>query len=65
MTDGKVNRRILEAIRENSRGDQAVLEFLTKLVYEEAEHSGQWWWKKTYTPLVTEYVKKWEHNNEN
>jgi hypothetical protein len=63
MSDGKVNPRILKAIRENSEGDTAVVEFLTDLLYEEAQHPGQWWWRDTYKKKVKEYAARWENDD--
>ena len=65
MGDGKINERILKGIRENSKNDDKLYEFLINLIYEEAEHPGQWWWKDIYRKKIEKYSEKWGENNEN
>lgn len=65
MSDFKINERILESIRENSEGDKALENFLIDLIYEEADHSGQWWWKDTYRKLFDKYLADWREGDEN
>ena len=64
MTDGRINEQILAKLREHSQGDGQVTSFLIDLLYEEAEHSGQWWWKKNYRSKVQEYSEDWEGSSE-
>lgn len=65
MSDFKINERILESIRENSEGDEVVERFLIDLIYEEANHPGQWRWKETYRKLVDKYSADWREGDEN
>ncbi|MEM2942810.1 MAG: hypothetical protein QXT81_05260 [Candidatus Bathyarchaeia archaeon] len=65
MSNFKINERILEIIRENSEGDEVIRRFLTDLIYEEADHPGQWWWKETYRKLVDKYSADWREDDEN
>ena len=54
----KESQKRLKEIKENSK-DQVITEFLIDLVYTEAEHAGQWWWKETYKRKIKEYFEKW------
>jgi len=65
MGDFKINERILESIRENSEGDKVLENFLIDLIYEEANHPGQWWWKDTYRKLIDKYLADWREGYEN
>jgi hypothetical protein len=64
MSNIKINQRILEGIAEHSGGDEVIERFLIDLVYEEAEHTGQWWWKSEYKRLVDRYSAAWEASDE-
>lgn len=64
MGSAKINERILEGIRGSCEGDEVMRTFLIQLVYEEADHPGQWWWKETYKKLVDEHSASWEERNE-
>jgi hypothetical protein len=64
MSNRKINPRILEKIRQNNEGDDAIAEFLIDLIYEEAEHPEGWWWNRTYTKKVKQYSKKWGNADE-
>jgi hypothetical protein len=65
MNNIKINEQILDGIRENCTDDRVIEEFLTELIYEEAEHPGQWWWKDTYKKIIEKYSPNWEEKNEN
>jgi hypothetical protein len=64
MSSIKINQRILEGIAEHSDGDKVIEAFLIDLVYEEAEHPGQWWWKEVYKKLVDRSAAAWEAGDE-
>lgn len=64
MSSVKINERILEGIAEHSGGDEVVETFLIGLVYEEAEHPGQWWWKDQYKKRVDQSAAAWEAGDE-
>jgi len=64
MGRGGINERILTGIRKSSKDDE-IINFLIDILYEEAEHSGQWRWKETYKKKIEEYSKEWGENNEN
>ena len=64
MSDAKINPKILTTIRQNSQGDDLVADFLKELVYEEAEHTPGWWWRKTYRKKVKKYSNQWRGRNE-
>jgi len=53
----RINPRILERIRKETEGDKAVGDFLEKLIWVEAERSGQWWWKEPYRKLLKDYAE--------
>jgi len=58
MSDGRINERILTCIAKNSEQDEAVRRFLLDIVYEEAEHPGQWRWKEAYIKRVRQYSEE-------
>ena len=64
MSSVKINERILEGIRENSGGDVTIESFLINLIYEEADHPGQWWWKEEYRKRIDEHSADWRESNE-
>jgi hypothetical protein len=64
MSDGKVNKRILEGVQENSEEDELITAFLTDLIYEEAGRAGRWWWKDDYREKVKDYSVEWEKKDE-
>jgi len=66
MSSVKINERILEGITKNSGGDEVIKDFLINLIYEEADHPGQWWrWKDTYKKLIDSCSIDWEVGDEN
>jgi hypothetical protein len=65
MSGVKINEQILEGIRENSGGNEVIKNFLIDLIYEEADHPGQWWWKETYRKGVDKYSADWRESDEN
>jgi hypothetical protein len=64
MSSTKINQRILDRIAEHSAGDEVIEQFLIGLVYEEAEHPGQWHWKAEYRKLIDRYSAAWEAGDE-
>jgi hypothetical protein len=64
VTRAKINERILQGIRKNCGGDEAIESFLVALVYEEAERTGQWWWREVYNRYLSEFVNGWEEDDE-
>ena len=46
---------ILTGIKENSKNDKNIQIFLSELVFEEAEHPGQWRWKDNYRKKIKRY----------
>jgi hypothetical protein len=60
----KISRHILEAIRENSKDSECIRDFLIKLIYDEANHPGSWWFKEPYKKKLEEYCNKWALENE-
>ena len=64
MSDVKVNEQILNWISINSKDDKTVEDFLKDLIYEEAEHPGQWKWKENYRKKIKNYSAKWRNSNE-
>jgi len=64
MTEKKLNQDVLEVLQENTKDDDAVREFIIKLIQEEAGHVKNWRFTKDYDNLIEEYVKKWRGANE-
>lgn len=54
MSGGKVNERILEAIRKSSEDDELIQKFLIEMIYEEATNPG--WYKEIYKREIKKYV---------
>ena len=65
MEKGRVSGQILLSIRENCQGDEIIASFLIKLLYEEANHPGQWKWRETYDKYLHDFVNRWEGEDEN
>jgi len=65
MSNIKINEKILEGLRIVCEGDEIIEKFLKDLIYEEAEHYGQWRWRESYKNKVDIYSSKWEESNEN
>jgi len=65
MSNLKINERIIEGIRENSKDNKVMQDFLIDLIYEEAEHLGTWWYKDIYKKRIDKCSEDWEENNEN
>ncbi len=65
MSDSRVNEQIINCIREESKNNEDIADFLIELIYEEAEHSDYWRWKDTYRKKIKEYSKKWSEFDEN
>lgn len=57
MGNGKINERILKGIRENSKKDTIISDFLIDLVCEETNQPG--WWKEIYRKKIQQYSEKW------
>lgn len=65
MSKRRISAHILQAVRRASRRSPGVAEFLTTVLCEEAEHSGQWWWKDVYKSNIAQYAGKLGDNDEN
>ena len=65
MKDSKINGQIIKWIKAKSGSNKDIADFLVDLIFEEAEHPGEWWWKETYKTKIKEYSKKWSDSNEN
>jgi hypothetical protein len=59
MTDGRINKRILSALKHQSQDDEVIHQFLVDLIYDEVEHPGHWRWKGSYTAKVRDCTAKW------
>jgi len=64
MSKGKVNEKILKLIKEISKDDKKVADFLTDLFFEENEHKGQWQWKEVYTRKIEQCAEVRGNTNE-
>lgn len=65
MSEIRVNEQILNWISINSKDDKIVENFLKELIYDEAEHPGQWRWKENYKKKIKNYSDNWRDSNEN
>lgn len=64
MSKTRINPEIIKVVKGKAKNDDKISKFLLDLIYEEAEHSGHWWWKETYKKKLEEYSKDWEVKNE-
>jgi len=62
MQRGRVNDRILQGIRRQSGDDRAMSDFLTKMLYREAEHPSRW--RSIYKEAVDESSRGWREDDE-
>lgn len=62
MKSGKVNERILEAIRKKSGDDESIQNFLIEMIYEEATNPGHF--RDLYKSKINEYVIKESREDE-
>jgi len=56
MNKIKINEQILDGINKQCGNDLVAEKFLTELIYEEAEHPGQWKWKEAYKGIIEKYL---------
>ncbi|GAI57554.1 unnamed protein product [marine sediment metagenome] len=59
-----ISEIIIRAVREESKGDQAIEGFLVNLLFEEARHPEVWQFKKPYMKKIEERSKEWQGHNE-
>lgn len=65
MNNGQVNERILKKIK-NNNNDKIINDFLIELLFEESEHSGQWWHhKECYKEKIKSSSEIWSDDDEN
>jgi hypothetical protein len=65
MNEGKINEQILNSIKEVSKDDMEIENFLKDLLFEEIEHPGRWQWRDIYSKKIKEYSERWDNNSEN
>ena len=65
MTDGKISRQILQAVRTAAEANPLAREFLSELLFMEVERGGQSRWKDTYRGKIREYTTRKDTDNEN
>lgn len=56
MKYGKINRHILEKIKENCEDNKVMHQFLIELIWQESQHLGQW--RPTYNKMIKKYSEK-------
>ena len=54
----RINPAILQRLRKEAEGNKDVCQFLEQLIFIEAEHPGQWWWKETYKSIIQKCTEK-------
>ena len=64
MSVRNINPQLVKSIKTNCGGDIVIEQFLVALIYEEAEHTGNWRWKETYRKKIDEAIEKWEQSDE-
>ncbi len=65
MSEARINRQIIDAIRESTSDDPLIQEFLLGLLNIEAEHSGHWRWKKPYQDKLKQFTNRSKDTDEN
>jgi len=60
MNESSINEQILKWIKENSKNDEVLENFLKELIYEEIKRAGQWKWKDIYREKVITFSAEWE-----
>ena len=64
MTDARINKRILNGLKQQSEDDEAIHQFLVDLIYDEVEHPGHWQWKGSYRAKVRDGSANWGGGHE-
>lgn len=64
MPSGELNEEILRAIKDNAEGDEAIAEFLTEMLIEEANHTKRWWAGREYRKQIAKHIRDWEGADE-
>jgi len=54
-----INEDIIEQLKNKSKDDKQVKDFLVDMLYKEAENPPGWWFRDTYKSKIEEYVKDW------
>ena len=65
MSPAGVDDRLVKSIERASEGDRTVREFLSDLIFEEAERLGRWRWKKAYREKLAARAQEWGGNDAN
>lgn len=65
MRDFRINEQIIRWVRENSKNDKMIEEFIIDLIYEEAEHSIKGNWREIYKKKIKKYLKEQSESDEN
>jgi hypothetical protein len=59
MAHAQLNPQVLGAIKDLTRSDAIMRKFLTKMLMEEHQHPGQWWFKEEYKTQIREDSRDW------
>ena len=65
MRDFRINEQIIRWVRENSKNDKMIEEFIIDLIYEEVEHSIKGNWREIYRKRIRKYLKEQSESDEN
>ena len=61
MTDGRISGQILKAVKAAAEADPLAQDFLSELLFMEAERGRQWRWKEVYRGKIREYTNPEGH----
>jgi len=64
MSKARINRQVLESVRQATRKDPLIQEFLLGLLAIESEYSGHWRWKKFYQDKLQELTNRRKQSDE-
>ena len=63
MSERKIDSKMIETLRQNSKNDDVIADFLIDLIYEEVDNSPAWHWKNVYKNKLRHYSEKWRNKN--
>lgn len=64
MSKARINRQVLESVRQATRQDPLIQEFLLGLLATESEYGGHWRWKKFYQDKLQELTNRRKESDE-
>lgn len=60
MKSVRISEKVIETVRKESKGDEAIAGLLIGLLYEEASRLEGWWYTDYYKKKIQERADQWE-----